>query len=220
VAGRSQALPEIYRAYEATQWAKVQRKWPGDYAFAGVTGSPIEPLTPSQGWLTLKRRADHVGREVVTIRNAGSRRASQGGAKEPGDATPGGPMTGTTPPRLVRRPEPFFSTSLIHPIRNGWIAADHRRFLAVEAGADPVDPSTGVLGVFRQNYLRVSQTQRVVSVPGAGALRLTGAPEGGARAALGSPASTLRFTSERGVTGTLDLETGRVAVGSTPGGAP
>jgi hypothetical protein len=219
VAGRSQALPEIYRAYEATQWAKVQRKWPGDYAFAGVTGSPIEPLTPSQGWLTLKRRADHVGREVVTIRNAGSPKASQSGAKRRG-ATLGGPMTGTIAPRLVQSPEPFFSTSLIHPIRDGWIAADHRRFIAVEAGADPVHPSTGVLGIFRQNYLRVSQTQRVVTVPGAGALRLTRAPEGGARAALTSPASALRFTSERGVTGTLDLETGRVAVGSTSGGAP
>ncbi len=130
VGGRSQALPEIYRSYEATQWARVQRHWEGDYSFAGVTGSPVEPLSPSQGWVALERRADHVGRELITIRNASSRTASKAG-------TPGGPMTGTTSAHLVSSPEPFFSTSVIHPIRNAWVASDHRRFLAVEAGADP-----------------------------------------------------------------------------------
>jgi hypothetical protein len=207
--GRSLPLPEIYRSYEATQWARVQRKWPGAYAFAGVTGSPIEPLSPSRGWTALKRRAAHVGRELITIRNAGSRRGE----------TLGGLMTGTTPAHLVSSAEPFFSTSLIHPIRNGWIAADHRRFVAVEAGADPVHPSTGVLGIFRQNYPRVTQTERIVEVPGAGALRRPGAPEGSPRAGLRSPAGALRFTSEREVTGTLDLETGMVRVDQASGGS-
>ncbi len=218
VGGRSLALPEIYSSYQATQWARVQRQWPGDYAFEGVIGSPIEPLTPSQGWTALKRRADHVGRELITIRNSGSR-ASGGGAKARHRATLGGPMTGTIPAHLVPGPEPFFSTSLIHPIRNAWVASDHRRFLAVEAGADPVHPSTGVVGILRQNYVRVSQSQRVVRVPGAGPLRLTGAPQGSGRAALRSPDAAVRFTGEAGAGGTLDLKTGRVTMDSGLGGS-
>jgi hypothetical protein len=129
-------------------------------------------------------------------------------------------MTGTTPAQLVQSPEPFFSTSLIHPIRNGWVASDHRRFVAVEAGADPVHPTTGVLGIFRQNYLRVSQSQRIVKVRGAGPLRLTAAPEGTRKAALRSPGDAVRFTGEAGVSGSLDLRTGRVTVDSESGGSP
>jgi hypothetical protein len=220
VDGRSLALPEIYRSYEATQWARVQRQWPGNYAFEGVTGSPIEPLTPSQGWTMLKRRADHVGREVITIRNAGSR-ASGGGTEAARGPTLGGPMTGMIPPHLVPGPEPFFSTSLVYPVRNAWVASDHRHFIAVEAGADPVHPSTGVLGIFRQNYVRVSQSQRVVRVPGAGPLRLRHTSGGSGRAALRNPAAAVRFSGEKGVSGTLDLktETGRVTMDSGSGGS-
>jgi len=196
----------------------VQRHWPGEYSFAGVTGSPIEPLTPSQGWTTLKRRADHVGRELITIRNAGSR-AAAGRSKAPGGAALGGPMSGTIPSHLVARPEPFFSTSLIHPIRNAWVAADRRRFVAVEAGADPVHRSTGVLGIFRQDYLRVSQSERLIRVPGAGPLRLTRAPEGGPVATRRSPVGVVHFRGERGVSGALDLSTGRVTVDSASGGS-
>jgi hypothetical protein len=187
-----------------------------------VTGSPIEPLSPEHSWIALKRRADRVGRELVSIRDPGSRGrfGGESGAMAGSEATPGGPMTGTTQPRLVPSPEPFFSTSLIYPFRNAWVASDHRRFLAVEAGADPVHPSTGVLGILRQNYLRVTQSQRVVKVHGAGPLRLTRAPEGVARAALESGSKSVRFTGKRGVSGSLDLTTGAVTVDSTPGGSP
>jgi hypothetical protein len=218
VGGRSLALPEIYRSYEATQWARVQRQWAGDYSFEGVTGSPVEPLSPSQGWTALKRRADHVGRELITIRNAGSRASGVGSKARPG-ASLGGPMTGTIPAHLVPGPEPFFSTGLIHPIRNAWVASDRRRFVAVEAGADPVHPSTGVLGIFRQNYLRVTQSQRIVRVPGAGSLRLTRPAVGSGRAALSSPAAAVRFTGEAGAGGTLDLSTGAVTTDAGSGGS-
>jgi hypothetical protein len=168
----------------------------------------------------LKRRADHVGREVITIRNAGSR-ASGGGTEAPRGPTLGGPMTGTIPPHLVPGPEPFFSTSLVYPVRNAWVASDHRHFIAVEAGADPVHPSTGVLGIVRQNYVRVSQSQRVVRVPGAGPLRLRHTSGGSGRAALRNPAAAVRFSGEKGVSGTLDLktETGRVTMDSGSGGS-
>jgi hypothetical protein len=219
--GRSLPLPEIYRPYEAIQWAKVQRRWDGPYHFAGVTGAPIEPLTPRQGWKELKRRADRVGRELVSIRDIGFRsKVSTGNKRRRVAESPGVPMTETTPAHLVDNPEGFFSTSLIYPLRNEWVAADHRRFTAVDAGADPLDPSTGVLGVFRQNYLEVSQTQRVIEVPGTGPLELTGAPTGSARAALSSPSTSLRFTSASGATGTLDLEGGAVTLDPRPEGSP
>lgn len=217
--GRSLPLPEIYRPYEASQWARVQREWHGTYSFAGVTGAPTEPLSPAQSWRALKRSADHVGRELVSIRNSGSRHAASHGSRAGSSQTLGGPMTGTIPAHLVSSPEGFFSTSLIYPVRNGWVASDHRRFVAVEAGADPINPETGVLGVFRQDYVDVSQTQRLIKVPNAGALRITAAPNG-SRAALTQPGTTLRFTSESGVSGTLELDGGRVELDSAAGGSP
>jgi hypothetical protein len=225
--GHSLPLPEIYRPHEAIQWAKVQRRWEGRYFFAGVTGAPDEPLSPAQGWKELKRKATRVRRELVSIRNAGSPAgvpaAPEGSAPRrgagPGES-PGSPMAETTSPHLDADPEGFFSTSVIYPLRNEWVASDHRRFTAVDAGADPLDPATGVLGVFHQNYLRVSQTQRVIKVPGAGALRLTAGPAGSARAVLSDDASRLRFTSESGMTGTLDVEDATITVDSPPDGAP
>ena len=225
--GHSLPLPEIYRPYEAIQWARVQARWDGRYFFAGVTGAPIEPLSPAQGWLELKRKADHVHRELVSIRNSGihsgtSADRSEAASKRDagGRESLGSPMTQMTPAHLVANPEGFFSTSLIYPLRNEWVASDHRRFMAVDAGADPIHPSTGVLGIFRQNYLRVSQSQRVIKVPGAGALELTEAPAGSARAALGDVAGHLRFTSENGISGTLDLGDVTVTVDSPSGGSP
>jgi hypothetical protein len=225
IGGRSLPLPEIYRPYEAIQWARVQRHWQGDYFFAGVTGSPIEPLSPTQGWTALNRRAKDVHRELVSFRNSGfAAGASGGGSHAPTNQgageRPGGPMTGTIPAHLEANPQGFFSTSLVYPLRNEWVASDHRRFIAVDAGADPTDPSTGVLGICRQNYLDVTQTQRLVKVPGAGALELTEAPGGSGRAALSGPGPTLRFTGDNGVAGTLDPRTGTVTVDSASAGAP
>jgi hypothetical protein len=125
-------------------------------------------------------------------------------------------MTGTTPPHLEASPEGFFSTSLIYPLRNEWVAADHRRFIAVDAGADPLHPDTGVLGIFRQDYVNVTQTQRLVKVPGAGALKLTGAPTGSVQAAVAQQGATLRFTGEGGVSGTLDLSAAEITLDSEP----
>src|SRR5215211_947581 len=216
--GRSRPLPEIYRPYEATQWARIQRRWKGKYFFAGVTAAPDVPLSPAESWTMLKHRADNLHRELVSIRNAGTRSASSR-ARASREAL-GAPMTGTTPAHLEASPEGFFSTSLIYPLRNEWVAADHRRFLAVDAGAEPLDPTTGVLGIFRQNYVNVTQSQRLVRMPGAGALELTGAPAGSARAALNGPGTTLRFTSERGVSGTLDVSAGEVTLDSSPTDSP
>lgn len=203
MSGHSLPLPEIYRPYEAVQWARIQDRWDGRYFFAGVTGAPNEPLSPAQGWKLLKRRADAVRRELVSFRDS-RHAAARKAAERPASAKVGAPMTGGIPAHLVANPEGFFSTSLIYPLANEWVASDRRRFIAVDAGSDPLDPTTGVLGIFRQNYLRVTQTQRVIKVPGAGELELTGAPAGPARAALAGPPE-LRFEGAGGIGGILDL---------------
>jgi len=211
--GRSMPLPEIYRSYEAAQWARIQDRWDGRYFFAGVTGAPNEPLSPAQGWKLLKRRASGVRRELVSFRD--TPHAAQGS-----DANrPGAPMSATTPAHLVADPQGFFSTSLIHPLTNEWVVSDRSRFIAVDAGSDPLDPSTGVLGVFRQNYLRVTQTQRVIEVPGAGALEIVGAPRGPARTAM-SASPELRFEGAGRIGGVLDLRDVTVTLDTAAGDLP
>ncbi len=210
VAGRSRALPEIYHRYEAVQWARIQDHWDGRFSFAGVTGAPIEPISPRRGWKLLARRAERVNRELVSIRDGrGAARAAAGSGRA--TAEPGAPMSAAVRPRLVADPAGFFSTSTIYPLANEWVASDRRRFIAVDAGADPLDPSTGVLAIFRQSYLRVTQTQRVIRVPQAGELRLTVAPTGGARRAL-SGFPELRFEGASGVRGTLTLRRASVTL--------
>ena len=222
MAGHSLPLPEVYHRYEATQWARIQDRWDGRYFFAGVTGAPDEPLSPARGWKLLKRRAENVRRELVSFRDTSyatrGRDADRRGARRPASAHVGAPMTETTAAHLVANPEGFFSTSVIHPLTNEWVVSDRRRFIAVDAGSDPLDPSTGVIGIFRQNYLRVTQTQRVIEVPGAGALKLTAAPAGPARAALTrSPA--LRFEGTDGAGGVLDLRDATVTLDGRAGGS-
>jgi len=128
-------------------------------------------------------------------------------------------MSATTPAHLVAKPQGFFSTSLIYPLANEWVAASRRRFVAVDAGTDPLNPSTGVLGIFRQNYVRVRQPERVIEVPGAGRLALTGAPAGAAKAALAGPRS-LRFEGANGISGVLDLSDATVTLDTRGGGSP
>lgn len=218
--GHSLPLPEIYHQYEANQWARIQDRWDGRFFFAGVTGAPDEPLSPAQGWKLLKRKADRVRRELVSFRDtphARARKRSAGAGVASRER--GAPMSAAIHPHLILRPQGFFSTSVIYPLANEWVVSDRRRFIAVDAGADPLDPSTGVLGVFRQNYLRVTQTQRVIKVPGAGELELTGAPAGPARAAVSGPPQ-LQFEGTSGVRGTLDLRDGTVALERSTGSGP
>jgi hypothetical protein len=216
---RSLPLPEIYQPYEAEQWARIQRHWRGNYYFAGVTTAPGVALAPAQSWKALKARAKHVHREIVSIGSSsssgGSKRGRPGSAPDgapPHRAPLGGPMEAIIPARLRDDPEPFFSTGLIYPLSNQWVTADHRRFTAVEAGADPTDPSTGVLGILRQNYIHITQREELVRVPHAGALRLTGTPLGAKAAATAQRSGELGFAGENGITGTLHLEAETVTI--------
>lgn len=117
----------------------------------------------------------------------------------PGEIVPGGPG-------------PFFSSDVISPIRNGWQASDPRSYTGIDAGGNPADHSVGELGIFRQNFIKGTQDQHVVEVPGAGAVKITHAPLGRSVATWAQNRGNLRFVGVRGVRGTLHLGTDKVTI--------
>ena len=122
--------------------------------------------------------------------------------------------TGTIPAKMLGPdPQTPFSTNVMSPVRNGWVVADHRTFTAVYAGASGSDRSTGALAIFRQNFIQVTQRLKVLKVAGAGAVKITRAPLGKAVETSAQRRGNIRFTSGRGITGTLHLRTDRISLG-------
>jgi len=101
------------------------------------------------------------------------------------------------------------------PVTNGWQISDHRTFTAVYAGANPQKRSTGRLVIFRQNYVRVTQTSDRVDIPGAGPVEITSAPRGTEDQTSAQRSGTLRFEGRDGTTGTLHLSNDTISVGSS-----
>lgn len=101
------------------------------------------------------------------------------------------------------------------PVTNGWRISDHRTFTAVYAGANPEHRSTGRLVVFRQNFVRVTQTSDRVDVPGTGPLEITAAPRGTKPQSSAQRDGTLKFTGRNGATGILHLKGDTVTLGSS-----
>lgn len=110
-------------------------------------------------------------------------------------------------------PGPYFSTDDISPVRNGWEISNHRRYTAVDAGGNIYHRSLGVLGIFRQNWIKVTQASDIVKVPGAGAIKITKAPLGrGAVQTWAQRRGNLQFVGKRGVRGTLHLRDDTVTI--------
>jgi hypothetical protein len=109
-------------------------------------------------------------------------------------------------------PGPFFSSDTIYPFTNGWQAGDKRSYTAIDAGANPANPSMGVLGIFRQNHIDVTQSQKVVNVPGAGTVRIVRAPEGAAVATSAQRNGEIQFVGSHGARGTLHLSNDSVTM--------
>ncbi len=128
------------------------------------------------------------------------------------------PATHIRPAEIVTEPPgPFFSSDVIYPFTNGWQAGDKHTYTAVDAGANPANPSMGELGIFRQDHIKVTQSQKVVNVPGAGTLRIVRGPEGAAVATSAQRSGKLRFVGSRGVRGTLDLGDDSVTISRRAG---
>src|SRR3954452_1007601 len=109
-------------------------------------------------------------------------------------------------------PGPFFSSDTIYPVTNGWEASDHRTYTGVDAGANPADPSIGELGIFRQDHIKVTQSQKVVNVPGAGAVRIVKAPTGRAVSTTAQRTGDLEFVGRTGLRGVLHLSSDAVTI--------
>ena len=109
-------------------------------------------------------------------------------------------------------PGPFFSSDTIYPVANGWQAGDRRTYTAVDAGANPARPSVGELGIFRQDFVKVTQAQHVVNVPGAGTIRIVKAPLGRGVATWSQARGDLEFAGSRGVRGVLHLSDDSVTI--------
>jgi hypothetical protein len=123
------------------------------------------------------------------------------------------PATHVRPAAIVPEPPgPYFSTDVIYPSTNGWQAGDKRTYTAVDAGANPANPTMGELGIFRQDHIKVTQSQRVVNVPDAGTLRIVGGPTGAAVATSAQRNGKLEFLGSRGVRGILDLSNDSVTI--------
>jgi hypothetical protein len=91
---------------------------------------------------------------------------------------------------------------------NAWLVSNGATLVAVYAGADPRNPSTGRFVILRQNLVAGVQTHKIVDVPGAGAVAITAAPEG-KDVVTTAQRSRLTFEGAGGLSGVLDLATDR-----------
>jgi hypothetical protein len=120
------------------------------------------------------------------------------------------------PARIVTDPGPVVSADVLQPIVNAWRAGDHRGITLVEAGLAGDDPSgtKGRFVVFRERERPFAQNVDIVDVRDAGALRITHAPTGRRAARSAQRRGRIKFTGDRGITGTLHLEDDTVTLDS------
>ena len=104
----------------------------------------------------------------------------------------------------------FISTTVPNS-GNAWLVSNGSTLVAVYAGADPRDRTKGRFGIVRQNLVAGVQTQKVVDVPGAGALAITDAPTGQAVETT-AQRGRLAFHGAAGKSGVLDLTTERATI--------
>jgi hypothetical protein len=177
----------------------------GETSTSSTAGNNAPSRSASAGISAGEKRAAsrRLARELgVSPQRVKRLRGGQGFAAtsvRPGEIVPGGPG-------------PFFSSDTISPVVNGWQASDHHTYTGVDAGGNPAKPSVGELGIFRQDFVNATQTQRVVHVPGAGAVRITKAPLGRQVATSAQKRGNLQFVGKRGVHGTLHLRTDTVTI--------
>jgi hypothetical protein len=102
------------------------------------------------------------------------------------------------------------SPSLVR-VRNAWMVGNGRTLVAVYAGAAGDDARNGRIVVIRQNLLAGTQSLRVLTMPGTGAVAIDSAPRGAGVETSGQSA-TLHFRGSSGRAGTLDLRLTRVTL--------
>jgi hypothetical protein len=118
----------------------------------------------------------------------------------------GHPATATRPGEVFPHPSQGFTPTVsLWPVVSEWWTSDHRSLTVVDSGGDPGHRSTGVLGIFRHDYIRISQDFDIVKVAGAGALKITHAPLGPKVETWAQRRGNIEFEGKNGITGTLHL---------------
>jgi hypothetical protein len=95
-------------------------------------------------------------------------------------------------------------SSEVFATTNSWGVSDGVTYVAVYAGADAQDPSTGRFVILRQNFKTATQSLDSVDVPGAGPVEITNAPLG-AQVETSAQNGELAFRGQDGTEGTLHL---------------
>jgi len=158
------------------------------------------------------------GRHTVKVRAR-----SPGGLVDPTPAEksfliarpPYPPLPKGKPPILMHGDTCEFSTELIWPTHTEWEVSSRRRLTDICAGADARHRSTGRFVILRQNYLWDTQSFDTVDVPHSGPVRIMRAPTGARVEDSAQLHGRLRFTSKRGVSGTLRLRSDTVRLTGT-----
>jgi hypothetical protein len=122
-----------------------------------------------------------------------------------GSQTRGHLMKQTIPGQIDEKPHGFVSSYLVRPVVNAWRTSSRRRLTEVNAGAIADDHSTGVLAIFRQDFVSAQQDTNLVKVKDSGPLRITRAPLGRKVEESAQRTAEIEFVGARGVRGTLRL---------------
>lgn len=130
---------------------------------------------------------------------------SSAGGGNGSKAAPGKALTAPIPAQIDPRPQTFVSAEVQSPVTNAWRTGSRERFTEVSAGALAADRSTGVLAIFRHDYLAATQDVNVVEVDGSGPVRIIRAPLGRGVEASAQGSGEIEFAGSNGLRGTLDL---------------
>jgi hypothetical protein len=128
-----------------------------------------------------------------------------GSSNRGGSQTRGHLMENTIPAQIDEKPHGFVSSYLVRPVVNSWRTSSRRRLTEVDAGAVADDHSTGVLAIFRHDFVSARQKTNLVKVKDSGPLRITRAPLGRGVEESAQRTAEIEFVGARGVRGTLRL---------------
>ena len=118
---------------------------------------------------------------------------------------PASRLTASVPAQIDPQPQTFVSAEVQSPVTNAWRAGSRESFTEVSAGALAGDRSTGVLAIFRHDYLAATQDVDLVEVDGSGPVRITEAPLGKGVEESAQDGGEIEFAGAHGLRGTLDL---------------
>ena len=96
-------------------------------------------------------------------------------------------------------------TQILIPV-NAWSVADCRNHTWVDAGRAGWQPGSGIFVINRSRGETGGGYIRYIVIPDSGATRITHAPLGPTVVTSAQRHGELKFTSQRGVTGTVSLE--------------